>query len=131
MYDHMFDAEERGDPYYPWRDFVEWEMVRFLSRCGLSRAMVDEFLQLRYVTERPFSFKSARQMYDMVKDMPGGPEWRAHDVILHDAPQEPQRLYYRNIIDCAAFLLQSTEFNGHMEFAPQRACNENGILICN
>jgi hypothetical protein len=68
-------------------------------------------------------------MYDMVKEMPGGPEWHAHDVILHDAPQEPQRLYYRNIIDCAAFLLQSTEFKGHMEFAPQRAHNQDGIPI--
>jgi hypothetical protein len=52
MYDHMFDAEERGDPYYPWRDVVEWEMVQFLSRCGLSRAMIDEFLRLRYVSHR-------------------------------------------------------------------------------
>jgi len=68
-------------------------------------------------------------MYDMVKTMPGGPEWHLHDVVVHDAPTEPQRLYYRNIIECAEFLFQSPEFNGHMEFSPHHACNENGDTI--
>lgn len=65
-------------------------------------------------------------MYDMVKEMPGGPEWHASDVILHDAPEEPQRLYYRDIIECAEYLFQTPEFDGHMEFSPHCA-NENII----
>ena len=65
----------------------------------------------------------------MVKEMPGGPEWHARDVVLHDAPEEPQRFYYRNIIECARYLFQNQEFDGHMEFAPCRARNDDGDVI--
>src|SRR6266849_4574052 len=68
-------------------------------------------------------------MYDMVKEMPGGPEWHSHHVNLHDAPEEPQILYYRNIIECAEFLFQSPEFEGHMDFSPHHAYDENEDAI--
>ena len=68
-------------------------------------------------------------MYKMVKEMPGGPEWQACDVTLHDAPEEPQIFYYRDIIKCAEYLFQTPEFNGHMEFSPRTARDGDGNII--
>ena len=65
----------------------------------------------------------------MVKEMPGGPEWQACDVMLHDAPEEPQIFYYRDIIKCAKYLFQMPEFNGHMEFSPRTARDGDGNII--
>lgn len=68
-------------------------------------------------------------MYDTVKEMPGGPAWISHEVILHDAPEEPQRFYHRNIIECAEYLFQAPEFNHRMEFAPHHPHNTSGDII--
>lgn len=53
MYDRMLAAEDRGDTHYPWKDFAEWEMVQFLSRSGMSQALIDDFLKLHYVSCSP------------------------------------------------------------------------------
>ena len=68
-------------------------------------------------------------MYNTVKEMPGGPEWHSHSVILPDAPEEPQVLYYRDIIECAKYLFQAPEFDGHMDFSPRRSRNEKGDIV--
>ena len=52
VYDHMLAAEDSSQPHYPWKDSVEWEVVQFLSGHGLSKASVDEFLKLRYVSHK-------------------------------------------------------------------------------
>jgi len=49
IYDHILAHEDAGDVHYPWKDSVEWEVVQFLSRSGLSKASIDDFLKLRYV----------------------------------------------------------------------------------
>jgi len=58
IYDHMLAHEDAGKPHYPWTDFVEWEVVQFLSGCGLSRGSIDDFIKLRYVSHR-FPYEAA------------------------------------------------------------------------
>lgn len=52
VYDHMLAAKDSSQPHYPWKDSVEWEVVQFLSGHGLSKASVDEFLKLCYVSHK-------------------------------------------------------------------------------
>jgi hypothetical protein len=38
----------------------------------------------------PPSFETAKEMWEHVEDLPGGPEWHAEEVILPEVPDEPQ-----------------------------------------
>jgi hypothetical protein len=49
-FDNDIHADKRKQiPVYPWASKQEWEMMSWLSRCGLSMARIDEFFRLELV----------------------------------------------------------------------------------
>ena len=50
-------------------------------------------------------------------------------IILDDAPSKPQTLYWHDPVNCAHFLFQNPDFNGHMIYAPSHLYNANGTQV--
>jgi hypothetical protein len=66
-------------------------------------------------------------MYEIIeKLMPRGPGWKTVTVSLEDAPTEPQTLYYRDIIECAEYLIGNPTFNESMMYEPIRVFEADG-----
>jgi hypothetical protein len=58
-------------------------------------------------------------MWDRVdKFLPKGPEWYFEEVILPEAPNEPQILFYCDPIECLQFLAINPTFDGYMAYQP-------------
>ncbi|KAF8287390.1 hypothetical protein DL93DRAFT_2038892, partial [Clavulina sp. PMI_390] len=104
-------TEIRDLPFYPWKSAEEFEIVNFLSVEGLSQGAIDRFLRLIYVSKRPFSFSTARQMYERIgRYMEAGPEWHVVDVPVPEFPSLVLPLFYRNPVDCAKYLYENPAF---------------------
>lgn len=58
--------------------------------------------------------------------MPRGPEWKSDTVTLVDAPDEPQQFFYRDVSECAAFLMGNPTFCEHMDFEPSEVFEFDG-----
>jgi hypothetical protein len=48
-HDPVFFSGLEDNPYYPFSCKIEWEVVEWLSRSGMSRAHIDKFFKLEYV----------------------------------------------------------------------------------
>lgn len=60
-------------------------------------------------------------MYNRLeKRMPGGPGWKTAEIILQDAPKEPQKFYYCDPVACAEYLFRNPTFNECMLYEPTR-----------
>ena len=67
------------------------------------------------------SFQNASQMYRMIKEkLPQGPKWQQHLVTLDDAPNNPQTLYFCNVVKCAMYLARNPAFKSHMDYEPKK-----------
>jgi len=67
-------------------------------------------------------------MYERIeKFMPRGPAWKTELIILDDAPNEPQTLHYRDVVECAEYLLANPTFSEGMLFEPMRLFEADGI----
>ena len=58
--------------------------------------------------------------------MPQGPEWKSDTIILNDAPDEPQEFFYRDIAECAAFLMGNPTYGKCFDFAPSKIFEYDG-----
>src|SRR5260370_31813563 len=72
------------------------------------------------------SFKNAQEMRNKLLEMEGGPQWHCTTIQFDEAPNEPCKVYYRNVLECAMFKLQNPTFNGHMCFAPCKVFTSMG-----
>jgi hypothetical protein len=72
------------------------------------------------------SFSSAKGLHEKVQGMPGGPPWMSAEIVLKDAPNEPQTLFYRDPVECADILFQNPTFKDCMDFAPRRVYEADG-----
>ncbi|KAF9502783.1 hypothetical protein BS47DRAFT_1258917, partial [Hydnum rufescens UP504] len=116
-------------PYFPWASLEEYQLVEWLSMSGLSQDKIDKFLDLAWTHthQNPLSFGTAKKMYELIeKLMPRGPGWKTATITLEDAPAEPQTLYYRDIIDCAEYLIGNPTFNEFMMYEPIRVFEADG-----
>ena len=50
-------------------------------------------------------------------------------IILDDAPSKPQTLYWHDPVNCAHFLFQNPDFNGHMIYMPSHLYNANRTQV--
>ncbi|KAF9513021.1 hypothetical protein BS47DRAFT_1269347, partial [Hydnum rufescens UP504] len=113
--------ENPQQPFYPWASLDEFEVVDWLSSSGLSQAKINEFLNLSWVRMLPtsLSFSTAKEMYERIeKLMPRGPAWKTETVILDNAPDEPQTLHYRDVVECAEHLFSNPTFSEGMLYEP-------------
>lgn len=59
-------------------------------------------------------------------DVPAGPIWHKKTIVLPDAPNEPQTLYYRDVQECAKFLFEHPSFVGDVDYAPAEVYEDGG-----
>lgn len=50
--------------------------------------------------------------------LPGGPQWRAIDIHMPEAPNESLLLLYRDPVECLKFLEGNPAYQGHVSFVP-------------
>jgi hypothetical protein len=48
----------------------------------------------------------------------GAPSWHAREAILPDAPNEPQILFYRDILECSDHLQNNPSFSKVWDYQP-------------
>ena len=66
-------------------------------------------------------------MYRMIEEkLPQGPKWQQHLVPLDDAPNDPQTLYFHNVVECAMYLAGHPAFKGHMDYKPKKVFLSDG-----
>jgi hypothetical protein len=94
----------------------------------LSKTAIDKFFKLPWVDNMAQckssdlhspSFKSADELNQRIDNLPGGPEWKCVFVKMDEAPKEgPFPFYYREAVDCLAYLQANPGFKGHMNYMP-------------
>jgi hypothetical protein len=52
------------------------------------------------------------------KFLPAGPRWYHKEVILPEAPNEPQLLFYRDPVECLQFLSENPSFDQYQTYGP-------------
>ena len=57
--------------------------------------------------------------------MPGPPAWMSEEIMLPDAPDEPQKFFYHDLIKCAHYLFQWSDLAKHMNYIPMQVFNES------
>ena len=61
--------------------------------------------------------------------MPGPPVWKSEVITLPDAPNEPQKFLYCNLIACVHYLFQQPNLAKHMDYVPMWVFNDNGDCV--
>ncbi|KAF8287638.1 hypothetical protein DL93DRAFT_2234551 [Clavulina sp. PMI_390] len=130
VWEQMKKVELDGLPFFPWGSMEEFEVVSWLLMEGLSLGAVQRFLRLQYVSERPFSFKSAKDMFRRIGcHMESGPDWHVVDVIPDGCPDQPQPLFYRDPIECAKWLFQNPAFEESMDYEAREIFDKHEIRV--
>ncbi|KAF8509304.1 hypothetical protein BU17DRAFT_70477 [Hysterangium stoloniferum] len=108
-------------PAFPFADEAEWSLVEWLGTCGISNAEIDAFLKTKWISEMEHqpSFKTAQEMWKRIDEfLQAGPEWHSKEVVLPEAPNEPQILYYCDLVECLSYLEQNPAFEDAMNYEP-------------
>ena len=59
-------------------------------------------------------------MFRIIEErLPKGPKWRKTDIVLKDAPNDPQTLYFHNIDECVLSLASNPAFQGEIDYEPK------------
>ena len=144
-FEELRASENSACPSAPWASEEEWELAKWLMSVHISQAAIDRFLKLPWVCPnmvttllrfshhyqvrmRPatLSFTSAKQLHAKIQSMPGGPSWLSTEIMLKDAPNEPQLLRYRNPLECVTYLFQNPSFKDRMDFSPKWVYTADG-----
>ena len=64
-------------------------------------------------------------MYKMTRTMPGPPAWTSEEIVLPDAPNEPQRFFYHDLVTCVHYLFQRLDLAKRMNYVPMQVFDEN------
>lgn len=59
-------------------------------------------------------------MRTKIHQMPGGPEWKATEIKVPEAPEEVVTLYHRDLTDCMDSLFADPRLVNHMSYAPEK-----------
>ncbi|KAF9511278.1 hypothetical protein BS47DRAFT_1257947, partial [Hydnum rufescens UP504] len=105
-------------PSAPWVSEEEWELARWLMSVNISQGVIDCFLKLSWKHGNLLSLSSAKELHAKIQSMPGGPPWLSTEIMLKDALNEPQTLYYQNVVEVANTLFQNPSFKDCTNFTP-------------
>lgn len=132
-----FADQREANLYYPFASKEDWEIAAFLLRSGMSMALIDDFLNLRFVSmsplrrditftyfmqirELPLSFRTAKDLRGRAEMLPAGPLWKCKPWKASHPTKSPIRLFYRDPIECVESLLNSPLSADDIEFTPYR-----------
>ena len=60
IHDDRFADHRKENPYYPFADKAEWELVKWMTDASLTQQQIDTFLKLSYV-QRTLAFQYQRR----------------------------------------------------------------------
>jgi hypothetical protein len=76
---------------------------------------------LAKVQQRPFSFKSAKELQSRIEILPSGPQWLMQNVQVPGDPTSIDlTLYYRDSLEVFKFLFGNPVYTGFMTYEPHR-----------
>ncbi|KZV89152.1 hypothetical protein EXIGLDRAFT_618514, partial [Exidia glandulosa HHB12029] len=114
-------------PQFPFAGSADWSLAKYLMTSGLSKGKIDEYLKTEWTKQHTPSFNTADELYNRIESLPGGPSWKAVEITLPEAPNEPQTLYYRDPVECLQFLAGNPALRGHMTFEAYETFTDAGM----
>lgn len=66
------------------------------------------------------SFATAKDLRGRAELLPGGPRWRVMELKPSEPTKQPVYLYWRDALECVAWLLNHPLFRGHLDWVPRR-----------
>ncbi|KIJ08531.1 hypothetical protein PAXINDRAFT_88737 [Paxillus involutus ATCC 200175] len=119
--DQFTDIRNQENLYYPFVDRRDWEVGSFLLTSSLSMKAIDKFLSLDLIKSLPLSFRSARELRGLAELLPQlGPRWCCKTMETSCETKRPARLFYRDTVDCLAYLFSNPLFKDWLELSPYR-----------
>lgn len=67
------------------------------------------------------SFSTAKELRGRAELLPGGPRWRSIEIKTSHPTKQRVYLYWRDALECIAWLLNHPMFQGHLDWTPRRA----------
>jgi len=64
------------------------------------------------------SFKTSADLINRIENLPDLPRWQATFITLPEAPNDPQLLFYRNPVECLAWLEANPDFSHGKDYVP-------------
>lgn len=59
--------------------------------------------------------------------MPHGPQWHSNKIALSEVPNKLHKVFWRDPLECAAFLAGNPTFSDDMEFMPKEVFEADGV----
>ncbi|KAF9503250.1 hypothetical protein BS47DRAFT_1369673 [Hydnum rufescens UP504] len=122
--------EDPLHPFFPWKSHMEFKVVAWMTDTALSQAHIDHFLNLEYVQKNniTLSFTSAKEMHHQTENaMANGPLWKSQVVMLEEAGDEPQIMFFCDPVQCAQELFGNPLFSGEMDYKAIEVFKTNGV----
>ena len=83
------------------------------------------------IKKNPPTFNNADKLFHRIdKFLPEGPKSYCKEIMLPEAPIEPQLLFYQDPIECLKFLAQSPAFDGHQVYNPVKYFSDSQGKNC-
>ncbi|KIJ63235.1 hypothetical protein HYDPIDRAFT_47651, partial [Hydnomerulius pinastri MD-312] len=119
--DQFADIRNQENLHYPFADRWDWEVGSFLLMSSLSMKAIDKFLSLDLIKSLPLSFWSARELRGLAELLPQlGPRWHCKTMETSCETKRPAQLFYRDAVDCLAYLFSNPLFKDWLELSPYR-----------
>ncbi|KIJ14128.1 hypothetical protein PAXINDRAFT_79800 [Paxillus involutus ATCC 200175] len=128
--DQFADIQNQENLHYPFADRQDWEVGSFLLTSSLSMKAIDKFLSLDSIKSLPLSFQLARELRGLTELLPQlGPRWRCKTMETSCETKRPARLFYRDAVDCLAYLFSNPLFKDWLEPSPYRVFETAECLV--
>ncbi|KAF7971739.1 hypothetical protein HWV62_20051 [Athelia sp. TMB] len=128
--DHLAQRRrQQKNVFLPFSSRSDWQIGKWLSDASLSLAQVNSFLKLEQdahislaqTKEHPPSFKSARELRQLIGDLPDVPVWNVFEMEVPGySTKEPIVLYYRDGLSVVERLFGNPVFAGCMDLTPYK-----------
>ncbi|KIJ08909.1 hypothetical protein PAXINDRAFT_17990 [Paxillus involutus ATCC 200175] len=124
--------EDEGlDPWGPFADGEEWELVKWLIR-HVGQSGIEEFTKLPTTRKLQPSFTSNYTLMKAIDKLPQSSEWKLKGVTIEgdllgtdgQRQTEDVELWMRDPIDCIRELMANPTFRDAMCFEPQRVFDD-------
>ncbi|KAG8708171.1 hypothetical protein FRC09_001400 [Ceratobasidium sp. 395] len=121
-------------PWDPFASLDEWELAQWLVAHGISKSALDDFMKLRIIRQNiTLSFTSYHTLYNRMKKLPGGPEWKKETIRMQGNRfnkkgkrlTEKLEVWFRDPIEVLEELLAHPAFANELVFEPRETYLDN------
>lgn len=130
--DYFIDSKDtQWNPWQPFASAAEFKLARFFLESNTPKSSIDDYFNngLCHVEAENMSFTTGESFYKALNRMHGGaPSWQDGEIEIVEniKPSSTTSFYYRNVVDCAHYLLRQPCYTEDMIFAPVREYDGDG-----